>query len=483
MIVESHQMQKIENNSAYTTLELVNIVAHKLYDYLIKKLKNKDKILIICGIGNNGADGLSLASLLHQHYLTRVYLVDNNLKTDAAKHYYDILDKSIIVDTINNDYDYVIDCIYGFSFHGNIHVEQRQLFELINSLNAYKIAIDINSGCEANSLICDSYAIRSDLTLALGYFKPFHLFQKEHQMFKALSLISLPLEINEQLKYYHMDEETFINEYPFIKENGYKGINGKELIIAGSYGMAGACGLNIIGALSSGSSYLHCALDDSIYPILANRFLNVVYHPVNQYNYQNIINDIMYGVDAILYGSGINNLNYQKELLELLLQNSKKTLVLDANALRLLQDKMYIIKLSKPKLILTPHIKEFADMIQKPIEIVKQNKIELALAFAKEYHCVLILKDTVTLVASPSGNIYVNNEGNNGLAKAGSGDLLAGIVCHMAAIIKDNFKASIMAVWFFNKICDDITKDHSRTLFNHELYLTYADKFFKKHQK
>ena len=483
MITESPLIKKIENNSGYSTIELVSIVADKLAEYLLKILKKQDKILIICGIGNNGADGLALASLLNKYYQTKVYLIADELKTEAANHYYSKLDKNMIIDHISNDYDIIIDCIYGFSFHGSIKAEQRSLFNTINNLDGYKISIDINSGCEADSAICDSYAIKSNLTLALAYLKPFHLFQKEHMMFKELAIIELPLSTNEKSNYFEMDEERFINQYPFIPENGYKGINGKSFIIAGSYGMAGACGLNIIGALSAGASYLHCAIDESIYPILANRFLNVVFHPMNQHNFNQIIHDTIYNVDSILFGSGINNLNYQNELLESLLQNSKKTIILDANALRLLKDKLYIIKLSKPKLILTPHIKEFADMINKPLEIVKQNKIELAKQFAKEYHCILILKDCVTIVANGSNEIYVNNQGNNALAKAGSGDLLAGIVAHMAAIVKDNFEASMMAVWFYNKICQDITQDHSKTLFDHELYLTYADKFFKKYQK
>ena len=320
MITESPLIKKIENNSGYSTIELVSIVADKLAEYLLKILKKQDKILIICGIGNNGADGLALASLLNKYYQTKVYLIADELKTEAANHYYSKLDKNMIIDHISNDYDIIIDCIYGFSFHGSIKAEQRSLFNTINNLDGYKISIDINSGCEADSAICDSYAIKSDLTLALAYLKPFHLFQKEHMMFKELAIIELPLSTHEKSNYFEMDEERFIKQYPFIPENGNKGINGKSFIIAGSYGMDGACGLNIIGALSAGASYLHCAIDESIYPILAIRFLNVVFHPMNQHNFNQIIHDTIYNVDSILFGSGINNLSYQNELLESLLQ-------------------------------------------------------------------------------------------------------------------------------------------------------------------
>ena len=216
MITESPLIKKIENNSGYSTIELVSIVADKLAEYLLKILKKQDKILIICGIGNNGADGLALASLLNKYYQTKVYLIADELKTEAANHYYSKLDKNMIIDHISNDYDIIIDCIYGFSFHGSIKAEQRSLFNTINNLDGYKISIDINSGCEADSAICDSYAIKSDLTLALAYLKPFHLFQKEHMMFKELAIIELPLSTNEKSNYYEMDEERFIKQYPFI---------------------------------------------------------------------------------------------------------------------------------------------------------------------------------------------------------------------------------------------------------------------------
>ena len=187
----------------------------------------------------------------------------------------------------------------------------------------------------------------------------------------------------------------------------------------------------------------------------------------------------MHNVDAICYGSGINQLPYQNDILELLLQNSYKTVILDAQAIRLLIDKLFILKLRKPQLIITPHIKEFADLINKPLELVKAHKITYALEFAKEYNTIVVLKDTITIIVSPSGEIHINTIGNQALARAGSGDLLTGFILSLCALIKDNFLACTMAVWFYNYLCEQITKDHSITCFDLELYKEYADAFFK----
>lgn len=480
MIVDSKTMKIIEENSNYSTNELISIVGKELFNTLSSTLNKNHKILIICGKGNNGADGFALAhNLLLHHYQINIFLCENITSKDALT-FYNNLPKDVFVTTIKDNYDVIIDCIYGFGFKAEINLDQRKLFQQINQLHAYKISIDINSGCEADTAICDKNAFISDLTLALGCYKPFHLFNKEHHMFKELKLVNLPLNYNIKSNIYEMNEDIFLANYPKIKKDAYKGINGKSLLIGGSFGMAGAASLNIIGALATGSTYLHAATEDTIYPILATKYDNVVFHPFDRNSFKSAIENIMYNVDAISFGSGVNNLPYKNDILELLLQHSSRTVVLDAQAIRLLIDKLFVLKLAKPHIIMTPHIKEFADLIGLPLEVVKRSRIKIAKNFAKDYGITLVLKDTTTIVVSPSGELFINNRGNQALARAGSGDLLCGMITNLAALLKDNFLASCMGVWFFNHICEMITKDTSITCFSLNNYLKYADIFFKE---
>lgn len=479
MIVDTKTMKKIEETSNYTTNELITMVGKEIFNTISSILNKNHKILIICGKGNNGADGLALASnLLLNHYQVKIFLCEDIVSKDAQT-FYNKLPKDLFITTIKDQYDIVIDCIYGFGFKAEIHIEQRPLFKQINQLHAYKISIDINSGCEADTGIFDNNAFVSDLTLALGCYKPFHLFNKEHHMFKELKLVELPLNYDIKSNIYEMNEDIFLANYPKIAENAYKGINGKALLIGGSFGMAGAASLNIIGALATGSTYLHAAIEDTIYPILATKYDNVVFHPFDRNSFKGAIENIMYNVDAISYGSGVNNLPYNNDILELLLQYSSRTVVLDAQAIRLLTDKLFVLKLAKPHIIMTPHIKEFADLINLPVEVVKRSRIKIAKEFAKDYGVTLVLKDTTTIVVNASGELFINNKGNQALARAGSGDLLCGMITNLAALLKDNFLASCMAVWFFNHICEMITKDTSITCFSLNNYLKYADIFFK----
>ncbi len=481
MIVNVQEMKTIEAKTPLSTKELINVVGKALFTNITPLIKNQDKIMIVCGKGNNGADGLALAQILiKNNYDVQVYLFHKDAKTKENKDLLTKLPTNIFINDITKQKpDVIIDCIYGFSFKGSIRNEEKKLFDFLNNLKAFKISIDINSGCEADDPCCDKHDFKSDITLALGHYKPFHMFNKEHQMFKKVQLIPLPLSSLDNYTFANMDQETFLKYYPKIKANAHKGINGKALIIGGSYGMAGAAMLNTIGSLCCGMTYLHVALEDTIYPIVASKFPSVVFHPFDRNCFQNVISNIMHDVDAICYGSGINQLPYQNDILELLLQNSYKTVILDAQAIRLLIDKLFILKLRKPQLIITPHIKEFADLINKPLELVKAHKISLALTFAKEYNTIVVLKDTNTIIVSPTGETYINTHGNQALARAGSGDLLTGFIVSLCALVKDNFLACVMAVWFYNHLCEQITKDYSITCFNLELYSKYADAFFK----
>ncbi|MCI5774053.1 MAG: NAD(P)H-hydrate dehydratase [Erysipelotrichaceae bacterium] len=481
MIADVMQIKAMEANTAMSTLELIDEVAKGLFNAIVSRIALSAKILIVCGKGNNGADGLALAALLAQNnYDVKVYLVTNQKGSNENAYLLNNLDQKLITTKIDDaSYDVIIDCIFGFSFHGHIRNSEKALFDQLNNLPAFKISVDINSGCEADDPAIDIHAFKSDLTLALGCYKPFHMFKKEHQMFKELALIPLPLDTSNAHFYQTMDKKQFLHHYPKIKVNDHKGCNGKALIVSGSYGMAGAAILNAIGALCCGMTYLHLACEDTIYPILANRFSNVVFHPFDRNTYKTSIENIMHDVDAIAFGSGMDRLPYRNDILELLLQYSYKTVVLDAQALRLLIDKLFVLKLSKPQLIITPHIKEFADLINRPIEQVKAHKISLAKEFAKDYHTIVVLKDTNTIIVSPNGEVYINTNGNQALARAGSGDLLTGFIVAMCALVKDNYLACIMAVWFYNHLCEQITQNTSITCFNLENYLSYADKFFK----
>lgn len=483
MIVDVKTMKIIEENSGLDTLQLMNIVGDKVKDFIIQKYNKNSKILILCGIGNNGGDGLVIGNLLHElNYDIKICLVYNKIKSEVSKTVYKDIDTNLFINTkslkksINNS-DLIIDCIYGFGFHGNLNKKEKQLFEYINKSNKEVISVDVNSGVEADGNYYDKHAIKSKYTLALEFYKPFHKIKKSHNLFKECHLINLDLKHNINTNYIEMDKDIFINNYPITLENSYKGKNGKALLIGGGWGMVGALGLNIIGALSMGSTYLSVATDESCYPSLASRFLTCIYHPFNENNWEEMIKPLIVNNNSIGFGSGALRLPAKKKVLDLLLQFVNTPLVLDAEAINLLKRNYYVLNLTKSKVILTPHIMEFSRMINTPIEIIEQNRFKIAQEFAKRYNVILVLKGVHTIVVS-NKNVYINQSGNQILARAGSGDLLTGMITALTSMIPDTYIAVVMAVWLHGHISDIAKERYAVSNFQLEKFQELLEEFF-----
>ena len=485
MIVNVENMKKIESESGLDTFELMNLVGLKVKDFLIQKYEKNHKILILCGVGNNGGDGLVIGKLLHElNYDVKICLTHDEIKSKTAKLIYDSIDKNIMIKRKSlkneiNKSDVLIDCIYGFGFHGILNEFDKSLFEYINKANKEVISIDVNSGVEADGNYYDKDAIVSKYTLALECYKPFHKIKKDHNLFENLVLIDLGLNHDIESNYIEMDKNKFLENYPIISENSYKGKNGRALLIGGGWGMAGALGLNIIGALSCGSTYLNVSTDESCYPCLASRFLTCVYHPFNEYNWEGIIKSILKNNNSIAFGSGSVRLPAKNKILNLLLESVKTTLVLDAEAINLLSRNYYVLNLTKAKVVLTPHIKEFSRLIDTPIEVIMQNKFEIAKDFCEKHNVILVLKGVHTIVVS-NKYIYINQTGNQILARAGSGDLLTGMITALTSIISDTYLATIMAVWLHGYIADIAKDRYAISNFQLENYQELLEEFFYK---
>ena len=277
-----------------------------------------------------------------------------------------------------------------------------------------------------------------------------------------------------------MNEQDFFEYFPVRDPGSNKSDNGTILIVGGSYGMAGAGILNILGARSVGTSYIHVSVPQDIYPILAANQITSVYHPRQDGEPLFVsVQSILPKLDAACFGSGCTNLISKTADLQWLTANITSTLVIDAEGLRILADIPNILSTMKCPVILTPHLGEFTGMVKRGFDEVSRNKEELALNYAKEHNVILVLKGPKTLIVSPDGDITYNDSGNESLAQAGSGDVLTGIITGMCAKVSDPYLAACMGVWLHGHLADLWVKDHSRIGLRLEDYPVLADQFFK----
>ncbi|MCF0115823.1 MAG: NAD(P)H-hydrate dehydratase, partial [Erysipelotrichaceae bacterium] len=310
-----------------------------------------------------------------------------------------------------------------------------------------------------------------DITLALEKKKYFHDKSKEHGLFRECVVLPLGFDKDNVSDTYEMSEKEFLRHFPPRSVNAYKGSEGKCMLMGGSLGMAGAVGLNIIGAKSVGSSFIHVGLEEGIYPIVANRFLTPVYHLLDK-------SFKLLKVDSLGFGSGCTNMVDKTYWLHKVLE-SDIPCVIDAEGINLLQYDTEALKVDKP-LIMTPHVMEFSRVSGLSVEEISKDRIGCATSFAKAYKCVVVLKGAHTIVAGPKGELYINQTGNQGLAQAGSGDVLTGMITGLLARVKEPFVSACMGVWFHGYLADMMSKDHSLVTLPLEEMVTYADQFFKK---
>ena len=482
MIVSRKEMLEIEEKSGLSSFDLINLVGKKLAVHLLPYLDVKSNILVLAGNGNNGADCFALINNLKQFHI-KLILVNGLPNNPDAMKIYQQVSPSIIqpltaLDTCLKECDVIIDGIFGFGYHGKLSEDKRVVFKQIQNANKPIYSIDINSGAECDSAMHDSFALHSTVTFAIDFYKPFHILQKYHHLFDKLELISLDIPHPKQSSFLKMNQTLFFQNLAKRKETAHKGSNGKILLVGGSYGMAGAISLNITGAKALGFPYIEVGCIDGIYPIVATKHTTPVFHPFSAHNVEQQLASTIEHVNAAAFGSGVTQM-FEKELcLDLMIQKCHAPLILDAEGIRMLRYNTWKLRFAKSPIILTPHIGEFADLFHLEKEEVMRNPLHYALKCAKELKVYIVLKSAHTIIATPNGQCYINQTGNEALAQAGSGDLLTGMLTALLAYHCDIFTSLRMGVWLHGYIADRLVEHHSKMHMNLEDYPTAVDQFF-----
>lgn len=432
MIITKALMQQMILNC---NLEINNPIIQKTSNIILKNINKQDKLILL--YNPNFPIIYNLAKELFSKHNQFTLLTRDETKIDSIPtlSYQAWMDKPFG--------DVLIDCLF---LEPPLDSRHQTLFDTIHQNKIKVISLECNSGLDIDSGFFDKHALKSEYTLTLQCFKPAHCLQKNHQLFQKVEIIDLALTPPSS-NFEEMNDQRCYALLPKKKIDAYKTSHGQALIIAGSTGMAGAAALAIKGALSTGLGYLHVGIDASIYPIVASQCISPVFHIHSDESY---IQETK--VDAIGIGCGCNHLKQFDSIMISLFQNHQ-ALVLDGYALRWIANHLDLLKKYSSPVILTPHLGEFSDLIQKPIEKIKNNLLNEAIAFVKQYPCILVLKGPNTLVVS-NQRIYINQTGNAKLAKAGSGDVLCGLITGFVAQRLDCFEACMLAVYLHGKAAE-----------------------------
>lgn len=469
-------------------LILMEHAGMRMTEAIVNRLAGKiqgKRFLIFAGKGNNGGDGFVIArQLINMGADVKTFLLypTNRLQGDAKTNY-DILVnmKAKIYPVLKpRDFqrveialtysDYLIDAILGTGFKGTLQGLLKDLVELLNKSDKPIFAVDIPSGLEADTGRAKGSCIRADMTVTFGFPKIGLCMEKARKYVGELWLghISFPPLLWEEVPGSRgLITAGLIKELlPKRDPDGHKGTFGHLLVVGGSEGMTGSVTLTATSALRVGAGMVTIALPRSVCPMVEAKTLEVMTKPLAETEEGTISTEAIESLmglsskmKAIVIGPGLaRNIN-TADLVKNFLAQLNMPVVVDADGLAALAGEAEFTTGLKAPLILTPHPGEMARLMELSIAQVQAERLDVALACARKYQAYTVLKGSRTIVATPDGQVYLNLRGNSGMATAGSGDVLAGVIGSLLAQGMSPLKACICGVYLHSLAGDLAAKD------------------------
>lgn len=417
------------------------------------------RILVLCGSGNNGGDAVATTRwLLHLGYRKiRIFFAGN--MQDASQEFSRQI--SILVKAykgleitglrgksdstmLHAQYDVIIDGIFGIGLNRAIEDNKVRLIEYINSKSAYKIALDIPSGIHATTGLIMSAAIKADLTLTFGNYKTGMFFGAGKEYCGTVKVVDIGLF---ESGYDNIADKLFVCDNKFLSaskdtalvardEAGHKGTFGTVGIVVSTNGMLGASMLASKAAYRAG-----CGLVKIFCPVKYIGFFNVsvpeaVVVPYKSDDVVGALEDFTKDTDVILIGPGLKEDTVGRLLVKQIL-SGKIPAVFDAGALNLIAKNLKSFKKRKCECVITPHLGEMAKLCGDELKVIAKNRIGYTKKFSEKFNVSMVVKSDVSLISlldnKGGQELYINTVGNSGLATAGSGDVLAGVIASLIA--------------------------------------------------
>ncbi|MDO4518914.1 MAG: NAD(P)H-hydrate dehydratase [Eubacteriales bacterium] len=447
-IVTCEQMKYLDQQT-FDRFHLPSIVlmeraSLRVFEFVKDKYRNrsKEKILVVCGSGNNGGDGIAVARLLYlAGYQVSCFLAGTIEKmTEQTMIQYRCASEYGVpfVDHMESKaYTIVIDAVFGVGLSRCISGKYHSILKEMNEMSALKIAVDIPSGINGDTGEIMGIAFKADYTITFAFQKQ-GLCMYPAKMYAGEIIVSdIGIYDCEDRIHKYQLESTDLANIPKRMEFGNKGTFGKILILAGSEGMSGAAYLCALAAFHAGAGMVlvHTAESNRIIlqTLLPEAMISCDF---SENEYRRLYN----WCDCIVIGPGLGMKQAAQDHMDSYLtlnKNEQKPMIIDADGLNLLAMKPDWQKELHKNVIVTPHVGEMAKLTGKSIPEIKNSFIQSAADYSVKHHLTCVLKDAVTVISGRTINkqdeseqnvIYLNTETNPGLATAGSGDVLSGTI-------------------------------------------------------
>jgi NAD(P)H-hydrate epimerase len=457
-----------------SSIGLMERAAHACTTWIMAHVPAGSSFKIFCGRGNNGGDGLAIARQLHEHgYNVDAYTLKGDRPGSAdfeanAARWQKIAPLTIL--SSPEDFpalektDIVIDALVGTGLSEPLRGLTAELVQYINNVEIRVIAIDLPSGINTDGSSKENTVVHAQTTLTFQLYKLGLLLAENGPFIGHVEILDIGLHpgflkarvFNQQL----VDRPVIDEIYRPRKPYAHKGNFGHALLLAGSYGKMGAAVLAARACLHAGAGLLTTAIPRCGYNIMQTSVPEAMALPDTEEELLAHLPDGLDKYNVIGIGPGIGTAGPTKALLASLLENYKRPLVIDADALNCLAQEKELLEKLPPFSIFTPHPKEFDRLFgEQPNEMAR---IQTAQQQAREKNIIIVLKGAHTLVATPTGKSYFNSTGNAGMAKGGSGDVLTGIITALLAQQYPPVQAAILGVYLHGLAGDLAARAHSQ---------------------
>lgn len=480
--VNSREMKQIDDYTIQTLripqTVLMERAAGQIAAVMVKRLKKDDRILIVCGPGNNGGDGIAAGRILFlQGYHVAILFIGEAEKTSAGfQLQMEAASKLNILQEHSDrlpEYNIIVDAIFGVGLSRPVTGEFERIINAINDMDGTVYSVDIPSGISADNGSIQNTAVRADYTITFGYQKRGLLLYPGAEYAGEITVadIGFPKLAEEQAKpdtvYYEREDLALL---PVRKSYSNKGTYGKVLVIAGSKGMSGAAYLSAKAAYRTGAGLVKILTSEWNRVIVQTSLPEALFAAYDESmepseNERKVIDAISWA-SVIVIGPGLGLSQTAKNLLKTVLNTARVPVIADADAITLLaqlinekeQSRLqYLSSLTYGQLIVTPHLMELSRLIGIPVSNIVNNLVDTVYHCSYNNNLIYAVKDARTIVTQEDRR-YINVSGNNGMATGGSGDVLTGIIAALIAQKMPPFEAVCLAVYIHGLAGDEAAR-------------------------
>ncbi|MCG9129568.1 NAD(P)H-hydrate dehydratase [Candidatus Poribacteria bacterium] len=498
-VVTAAEMRRIDQNTiediGIPGIVLMETAGSEIVKRIVDYYPNAHRIGIFVGKGNNGGDGLVIArQLAHsgrdvsifllspQDSFTEEAYLNLEISEKLGLHIEEILTDTSFTDILGFDnikgkaesskiphrnianFDLFVDAILGTGLRGDVRPRISNVINAINDQSIPILAVDLPSGLDADTGNPLGTCIQADRTVTIGLPKRGLLVHPGAELSGELDVVDIgfPRQVidAQNINVNWITEDEAVEWIPQRKPSSYKGSYGRVLVVAGSTGMTGAAALASEAALRIGAGLVTLAIPESLNPILEEKLSEVMTLPLPEtdngsFTASSVSPVLEYAIknkSVLAIGPGLSQHPETVTFVHQLIQENYRQeldlrIVIDADGLNALAQEKDLLQLINEKVVLTPHPGEMSRLIDIPVTEFEVDRIGISEEFAKENGVTLVLKGAPTITSDSNGNTWINSTGNAGMATAGMGDVLTGVIAGLIAQNVPIAKAATLGVY------------------------------------